>query len=122
MGYLAQNFCDTPVDLNLLNQEIDRIAGIIVTSTDPLRVVLFGSASDGRFTINSDIDLLIVFKDESQFKTAQTKLASLKIRPHWPCDYLFVSEARYQNMKDIGGPIFMAHHHGKVLYDQATAL
>lgn len=122
MGYLAQNFTNTPVDLAEVLQECKRISQIIVQAIQPEKIVLFGSAADGTFKASSDLDILIILADETLFKPARYNLAAQKIKPKWECDYLFITLDRYEKMKDVGGPIYMAHNFGKILYDQRAVV
>lgn len=122
MGYLAQLCAPPPIDRQELMEECRRIASIIENAINPLCVILFGSATTQAFTAFSDIDLLIVLKNTDEIRDAKYALAAQKILPKWPCDYLFVTQDRFNQMKDVGGPIFMAHTAGMVLVDKRTAV
>lgn len=46
-----------------LNKEIDYIAEQIVHKYKPQKIILFGSAARGKFTLDSDLDFFIVKDD-----------------------------------------------------------
>lgn len=64
-----------PLDPTILDEIIKRT----VESVHPLRIILFGSAARGEMGPNSDLDLLVVVRDDAhRRRTAQTIYHSLK--------------------------------------------
>lgn len=118
MGYLAQHFNPTKVDQDLAKEEARRIAKLIAQHSKPELIVLIGSLSEGTFGHGSDIDLVIVYPDELSLSDAKKRLARAQIRPKLPVDYLFCTRPHFEKQKQIGGPFFVAHNEGIVLYDK----
>lgn len=79
-----------------------------------LGAYLFGSAVDGVFTPDSDLDILVVTKDENAIKQLQREV----YRPRFAdiaIDWIFKTEASFNERKDFGGVCFIAFHNGKKL-------
>jgi len=122
MGSLAEGFNNRVVDESEVWPELMRINRQIQEASKPVMIFLFGSLAEGKFRLHSDIDLLVVYSSVTEVRSARTELAKARILPKWPCDYLFFTEEKFNIMKDIGGPCYMAFHHGKKLYDQKAAV
>ncbi len=75
---------------------------------------LFGSAVEGTFTPDSDLDFLIVAKDESAIKQLQHEV----YRPHFTniaTDWIFKTESSFHERKRFGGVCFVAFYNGMKL-------
>jgi predicted nucleotidyltransferase len=77
-----------------------------------LEAYLFGSAVNGVFTPDSDLDLLVVVKDESAIKQLQKEVYSPRFADI-AIDWIFKTEPSFQERKDYGGVCFEAFHYGK---------
>ena len=55
-----------------------RITAAIVDTVQPERVILFGSAARGEVTPKSDIDLLVIIKDDEHYREAAWKIHTSK--------------------------------------------
>lgn len=72
---------------------------------------LFGSAVDGVFTPDSDLDILVVTKDEAAIKLLQQEV----YRPRFAdiaIDWIFKTQQSFNDRKDFGGVCFVAFHSG----------
>lgn len=92
-----------------------------VTSTVPAqRIILFGSAATDQMTRDSDIDLLILSENiEDPWAERLAVRRSLRALGY-PFDIILMTEARFEETKDIiGGIAYPAHRYGKVIYEAA---
>jgi len=94
----------------------------IVDFEQPKRVILFGSAARGTTNINSDVDFLVVTKNEVE----SPRRESVRIRQAledflMPMDILVISEKRLKELADQPGLIYReALRYGKVVYEAAA--
>lgn len=94
----------------------------IVAFEQPKRVILFGSAARGDTNIHSDVDFLVVTKDEVE----SPRQEGVRIRRAlsgllMPMDILVISEKRLRELGDQPGLVYReALRGGKVVYDAAA--
>lgn len=94
----------------------------IVDFEQPKRVILFGSAARGTTNIHSDVDFLVVTRDE----VGSPRRESVRIRQalgsvSMPMDILVISEKRLKELGDRPGLVYReALRNGKVVYDAAA--
>jgi len=55
-------------------EQIDNAIRMVVETVDPLRVVMFGSAARGELVEGSDLDLMVVMADGSDWPTTMRAL------------------------------------------------
>lgn len=79
-----------------------------------LEAYLFGSAVEGVFTDDSDLDFVIVVKNESDIKRLQKEVYSPRFADI-AIDWIFKTKESFDERKDFGGVCFDAFHHGKKL-------
>jgi predicted nucleotidyltransferase len=79
-----------------------------------LEAYLFGSAVDGVFTEDSDLDFVVVAKDEIAIKKLQKEVYSPRFTDI-AVDWIFKTKESFDERKDFGGVCFDAFHHGKKL-------
>ena len=92
----------------------------LVVACDPEEVYLIGSAARGEFTDFSDLDFVIVAKDDSSVRAARE---SVHIgRPHLDVavDLIVLDRDSFAARADLGGIAFEAKHHGKSLYRKGS--
>lgn len=78
-----------------------------------LTIYLFGSAAEGKNTINSDLDLLVIIPDSQQ--NDLKGYYSIVSKPHfspYAVDWIFKTESEFAANKDIGGVCRIAHLNG----------
>ncbi|MCX7979363.1 MAG: nucleotidyltransferase domain-containing protein [Bdellovibrionaceae bacterium] len=79
-----------------------------------LEAYLFGSAAEGTFTHDSDLDFLIVVANEEHAKILQAEV----LRPGFTdiaVDWIFKTKESFEARKKIGGVCFIAHNNGRRL-------
>lgn len=77
-----------------------------------LEAYLFGSAVDGIFTPDSDLDFIIVVKDEAAIKQLQKEVYSPRFTDI-ATDWIFKTKESFDERKNYGGVCFVAFHNGK---------
>lgn len=75
---------------------------------------LFGSAVDGVFTSDSDLDFIIVANDEIAIKQLQKEVYSPRFTDI-AIDWIFKTKESFEERKNFGGVCFVAFHNGKKL-------
>lgn len=79
-----------------------------------LEAYLFGSAVDGNFTEDSDLDFIVVTKDQASIKHLQKEVYSPRFTDI-AIDWIFKTKESFDERKDFGGVCFVAFHNGKKL-------
>ncbi len=79
-----------------------------------LEAYLFGSAVEGVFTDDSDLDFVVVAKDEASIKQLQKEVYSPRFADI-AVDWIFKTKTSFDERKDFGGVCFDAFNHGKKL-------
>ena len=96
---------------------LDEITARIITAANPQRIILFGSAAEGRMGPDSDLDFLVVMADgahrRNTAKAIYRKLAGMGFSK----DIVVVTESDIRNNQDNQSlVIYPALKKGKVLY------
>jgi predicted nucleotidyltransferase len=113
---LAQTFQAKAVPLDFARSLADEVAGKIRSVSDPMRIILFGSAVDGNFREGSDLDILLIFETLNQLQLSRKKIRQAgKLCDFTTVDLIFVTLENYNNKKDLGGICFVAEHEGSDL-------
>lgn len=79
-----------------------------------LEAYLFGSAVDGVFTPDSDLDFVVVTVDEAAIKKLQKEVYSPRFADI-ATDWVFKTKESFDERKNFGGVCFVAFHSGKKL-------
>jgi predicted nucleotidyltransferase len=79
-----------------------------------LEVYLFGSAVYGNFTPDSDLDFVVVVKDQAAIKQLQKEVYSRQFTDV-ALDWIFKTKESFDERKNFGGVCFVAFHSGKKL-------
>lgn len=101
---------------NLIREIVQRILSV----TEPERIILFGSASTGQMTKDSDIDLLVLERDLQDNRGERLRIReALKDLDH-AFDVILMPTERFEETKNvIGGIAYPAHKYGRVVYEVA---
>ena len=83
---------------------------------DPETIFLFGSAARGEMTDASDLDLLVVLKDDADFKTIKRQYYCRKKSHMFPVDIIFMSMSDFVEKSKIGGVAMICQKEGRILY------
>lgn len=100
-------------------QKVDAAVRKIIEIGRPLKIILFGSFIKGTTTANSDLDILVVTRDE----IANPRAESVRIRRalrgvSMPMDIIVIPETQWMQLKDRPGMIYrQALLEGRVVYD-----
>jgi predicted nucleotidyltransferase len=103
--------------MNGYTEKLDEIIKIIINMAKPSQIILFGSYSNGTFNIDSDMDLLIVYKEKVKPREESNRLRAglrgLKI----PLDLIVASEETIERQKNNPYMIYKhAIEEGKLIY------
>ncbi|HPO16562.1 MAG TPA: nucleotidyltransferase domain-containing protein [Candidatus Hydrogenedentes bacterium] len=101
------------LDEQLLKEIVRRILDV----ASPERIILFGSASKGEMTSDSDIDLLIVEPEihnrQEEYARIRRALGDLE----YPFDIILITSQWFEESKEvIGGIAYPANKQGQTLY------
>lgn len=102
--------------------QVQAILSGILSICQPVKVYLFGSAAEGRFTDQSDLDFLIVIDEEKyialeELKRIKKKWAHLQPIISHPVDVLWYTKELFEAKKSIGGVAMIAFEEGKLIYE-----
>lgn len=79
-----------------------------------LEAYLFGSAVYGNFTADSDLDFVVVAKDEVSIRQLQKEVYAPRFTDI-AVDWIFKTKKSFDERKDFGGVCFVAYHNGERL-------
>ena len=97
-----------------LYQEITRR---IVTASNPVKVILFGSRARGAAHPGSDLDLLVIKRDPVSVRQETIRLRRLLRDLEIPVDIIVVGQSFAERYGDIPGSVlYPAFQEGMVLY------
>lgn len=100
-----------------LEKEIKSIAAQIIEKYRPEKIILFGSAVQGRMTVDSDVDLLIIKEDTPLYGADRIRELSKMIDRNVPVDLLIYRPEEFEKRLKMGDPFLKAVlREGKVLY------
>lgn len=99
---------------------IREIVQRIVSVTRPERIILFGSASTGQMTKDSDIDLLVLERDAQDGRGERLRIRQALKDLDQSFDVIVMPTERFEETKNvIGGIAYPAHKYGRVVYEIA---
>ncbi len=76
-----------------------------------LEAYLFGSAVDGNFTADSDLDFIVVAKDDTSIKQLQKEVYAPRFTDV-AIDWIFKTKESFDERKNFGGVCFVAFRDG----------
>jgi predicted nucleotidyltransferase len=76
-----------------------------------LEAYLFGSAANGNFTVNSDLDFLVVTKDFAAVRQLRKEVYAPRFSDV-AIDWIFKTKESFDERKQIGGVCFIAFREG----------
>ena len=91
----------------------------VIQLSRPLKLILFGSYVSGQIDRNSDLDLLVIVRDE----IGDPRKESVRIRRglrsiSMPMDILVVPQSMWEVLKEEPGLIYQeAARHGRIVYE-----
>lgn len=101
--------------------KIDQAVKLLVSATQPVRIILFGSYARGDVSDDSDLDLLVIMPEvKSKFKEMirlRRALRPLRI----PIDILVYSQKEVEEWAHLPGTaLYWAVKEGKVVHEAAN--
>ena len=100
---------------------ISQFVSSIVERCDPLRVIIFGSASRHELTDCSDIDAFVITGSTQETKEARRLYYAQKPAVDWPADIFFMSREEFQKRSLSGGICMIAKDEGIVAYEKGAS-
>lgn len=89
-----------------VQRSIRQVVERIVALAHPVRIVLFGSAAEGRTGRDSDLDFLIVIPDGHQPDAVADRL-NTGVRPRpMPCDFMVVTPSVLERHRHNRGLVY----------------
>ncbi len=104
------------IDATMVQTIIDEACQLLVETVDPLQIYLVGSASEGRMTDQSDIDLLVVYDEAKELKQLQKNYYQKRPSFSVAVEIIWTPFLQFERKKDLGGICFTAATQGKLLY------
>ena len=104
------------INQELVSEIVKRVLGV----AEARRIILFGSATTGEMSKDSDIDLLVL-----ESAPGDTREESVRIRQAvrglgYPFDIIVMAAERFEESKNVvGGIAYPANKYGKVIYEAA---
>lgn len=90
----------------------------ILSACIPSEVWVFGSAATGDMTEASDVDLAVLFPDDTAIRAAQSTLARTPRLDDWPQDLVWFRDEDFHTRKTIGGLPMIIAQEGLKLYPE----
>jgi len=98
-------------------KEIERITAQIIEKYKPEKIILFGSASRGKFTSDSDVDFLIIKNDTPEYGADRIRELSKLIDRNVAVDFLIYRPEEFKKRVEMADPFLKAVlREGRVLY------
>ena len=100
-------------------EKIDVAVKRIGSVAQPRKVILFGSVVSGKPNLHSDVDILVVTKDEVESQRKESVRIRRALRGiSMPMDILVIPEKRLQELADQPGLVYReAVRHGQIVYE-----
>jgi len=96
---------------------IDQIVARIISTANPRKIILFGSAVRGEMGPNSDLDLLVVVASGQHRRKSAQKIYRNLVGVGFAADIIVVTEDDIEKFKDHVGMIIQpALKNGRLLY------
>jgi predicted nucleotidyltransferase len=100
-----------------LKKEIDSIVGQLVNIYHAQKVILFGSAANGSFGADSDLDFLVIKQDVPANGRERIRELRRLIEKHVPADFLVYNKEELELRLRLGDPFLKSVlAEGQVLY------
>jgi predicted nucleotidyltransferase len=96
-----------------------RLKGIVrrLTAVNKgIKVFIFGSFVEGRFTAESDLDIAVILADNSSEKKFIDEVYARGSFYDWPLDLIVLKKSKFDSKKKVGGVCFDIFESGVELY------
>ena len=103
--------------MRLSQEHLNQLVHKIVEAVHPLRIILFGSASRGQMSPDSDVDVLVVMPDGTHRRRTAQHLYQCMIGMCIPVDIVVATPTDLEKHKNTVGLIYRnALREGRELY------
>ncbi len=100
-----------------IKEELEDIIRQIIEKYKPTMIILFGSASSGRFNEDSDIDLLVIKKETPHLGRERAREIRRLLKKNLPVDFFIYRPEEFDERVRLGDPFIKnILKEGKVLY------
>ena len=98
-------------------QIIDQMVKRIAEMFHPEKIILFGSMATGEQTPDSDVDLLVIMREVSDYRALRIEIRRAVNGMGLPKDIVVLTVDEFERKRSIPGTIaYPAEHEGMVLY------
>lgn len=112
---------ETSVNVVNTHETIEEMVQRIVKGFAPEKIILFGSHARGTAGPDSDVDLLVVIKEEGSKRKKATDIDVALVGVALPVDVIVVSPDDLERRRDqVGTVIHSVLREGKLLYERAA--
>jgi hypothetical protein len=122
MGLLAARLSQAQPRKDETAAEVNAVLSGIVRFGHPLQVFLFGSALTEQFTWASDLDFVVLFRDQESKALGRERILLNGPYSKRSVDYLFCTEEEFQARAAVGGVYAVVKKNGRLIYDQRSAV
>lgn len=100
-----------------IREEVEDIVRQIIEKYEPMKIILFGSATKGEFSRDSDIDLLIIKEKTPYVGRERTRELRRLIKKKLAVDFLIYRPEEFNERVQLGDPFIKTIlREGRVLY------
>ena len=100
-----------------LRMEIESVTQQILEKYKPEKTILFGSAAQGKYSPDSDVDFLIIKEDTPLYGADRIRELSRLIERNIPIDFLINRPEEFNKRLEMGDPFLkVVLREGKVLH------
>ena len=97
---------------------IDGIVERVVEIAQPQKVILFGSAARGDMRAHSDLDFLVIIRDDQDRREVERRIYTSRISKEMPVDVIVASTSTIARYKNSHALVYKpALREGKVMYE-----
>lgn len=112
-----------PVELPwaITREKVDAVVQRLAEASHPRKIILFGSYVRGQVHRDSDLDILIISKDDLKNPREESvRLRDVVNDIDMPMDILVIPESQFNELKEVPGLIYReAWESGKIVYEHA---
>lgn len=103
-----------------LTDQLPEVTRRIVRTSNPEKIILFGSYARGRFDADSDLDLLVIVPNVKHLRQESLRMRRALRGLLVPVDIVVATPEQIDRLGSVAGLIYRsALSEGKVLYERA---